>query len=57
MAHKTNGHHGSYCGTQTMNAPMCPISHFFISPFGNTQALMTIIYNNEDKFWSGKRYC
>ncbi len=28
----------------------CAISHFFISPSGNTQALMTIFYNNEDKF-------
>jgi hypothetical protein len=36
---------------------MCPISHFFVSQSCNTQALMTIIYNNKDQFWSGRRYC
>jgi hypothetical protein len=30
---------------------MCPFSH--VSRSGNTQALMTIFYNNKDQFWSG----
>jgi hypothetical protein len=35
---------------------MSPISHFFVSRSSNTQALMTILYNNKDQFWSGRRY-
>jgi hypothetical protein len=35
---------------------MCPISHFFVSWFGNTQALIAILYNEKDQFWNGRGY-